>query len=60
MLAAFRASPVARLRGRIIGIEAELTGELLPTVPPMLARLDLLVDERKHLAVVDFKIARGR
>jgi hypothetical protein len=29
-------------------------------VPPILARLDLLDDEGKHLAVLDFKTSRGR
>jgi putative RecB family exonuclease len=60
MLAAFRTSPVVRPRGRIIGVETELVGELLPSVPPILARLDLLVDEGKRLAVLDFKTSRAR
>ncbi len=49
----------ARPRGRILGIETQLAGELLPQVPPILGRLDLLVDEGQQLAVLDFKTARA-
>jgi putative RecB family exonuclease len=52
--------PIARPRGRIIGIEAEVVGELTPSVPPLLARVDLLVDEGTQLFVADFKTSQSR
>lgn len=60
MLAAFRASPAARPLGSILGIEEELRGELLPGVPDLLARIDLLVDHGEYLTLTDFKTSRNR
>ena len=40
-----QASEFGRPAGTIIGIEEELRGELLPGVPDLLARMDLLVDD---------------
>ena len=58
MLAAFQASDVANPPGTIIGIEEELTGELVPGVPDLLARVDLLVDAGDSLVITDLKTAQ--
>ena len=60
MLAAFQSSAVASPAGTIIGIEEELSGELVPGVPDLLARVDLLVDAGDSLVVTDLKTARSR
>lgn len=60
MLTAFQASELANPSGTIIGIEEELTGELVPGVPDLLARVDLLVDEGDALVLTDLKTARSR
>ncbi len=60
MLAAFQTSDLAEPPGTIIGIEEELTGELVAGVPDLLARVDLLVDEGDSLVLTDLKTARSR
>jgi len=59
MLATFQASPFARPHGSIIGVEEELRDELVPGVPDVLARVDLLVDEGDRLVITDLKTARS-
>ena len=59
-LAAFQVSDAAQPEGTIVGIEEELTGELVPGVPDLLARVDLLVDAGDALVVTDLKTARSR
>jgi hypothetical protein len=51
MLAAFQASELANPPGTIIGIEEELTGELVSGVPDLLARVDLLLDDGDSLVL---------
>src|SRR5580700_2842169 len=58
MFLAFQASALARPTGTIIGIEEELRGVLIPGLPDLLARVDLLVDTGDGLTVMDFKTAR--
>ena len=60
MLTAFVDSDVAQPNGRILGIEEELTGELLPDVPDLLARIDLLVETDDAVVLTDVKTARSR
>lgn len=60
MLVAFQASHIADPEGRILGIEEELVGELVPGVPDLLARLDLIVETTEAITVTDFKTARSR
>jgi len=60
MLAAFLASPAAKPQGQIVGVEEELRTELAPGLPPLLARIDLLLDTGDALRIVDFKTARTR
>ncbi len=60
MLSAFQESEIATPPGTIIGIEEELTGDLVPSVPDLLARVDLLVDAGDHIVITDLKTARSR
>jgi RecB family exonuclease len=60
MFAAFQKSAFARPNGTIIGIEEELRGELIPGLPDLLARVDLLVDSGDALELTDFKTSRTR
>lgn len=60
MLSSFQASDASQPNGQIIAIEDELREPLLPGVPDLLARIDLLVDAGDELIVTDFKTARSR
>lgn len=59
MLTAFRDSDLARPTGRILGVEEELRGQLLPGVPDLVARLDLLVESAEDIIITDFKTSRS-
>jgi putative RecB family exonuclease len=59
MLRAFQASALSRPQGTIIGVEEELRGPLLPGLPDLLARIDLIVDQGDALLVTDFKTSRS-
>jgi putative RecB family exonuclease len=59
LLRHFQASAFARPVGRVIGIEEHLRGELIPGVPELLARVDLLVETDEALLLSDFKTARS-
>ena len=59
MLTAFQASDLARPAGRILAIEEQLAGELVPGCPDLLARLDLVVDTGDALVITDFKTSRS-
>jgi len=59
MLARFLASDLAQPEGRIIGIEEELRGELVPGVPDLLGRVDLILETDEHVIIQDFKTARS-
>jgi hypothetical protein len=58
MFRVFQASLFAQPQGTILGVEEELRGPLLPGLPDLLARVDLLIEERDALVVSDFKTAR--
>lgn len=60
MLRAFQASPLADPGGEILGVEEELRGSLAEDTPDLLGRVDLLVETRSELVVVDYKTARSR
>lgn len=60
MLTAFRSSPAADTEGMVVGIEEELRGELIPGVPDLLARIDLITTTDDALVITDFKTARSR
>jgi hypothetical protein len=59
MLRAFQASSLANPTGTIIAVEEELRGALIPGVPDLLARVDLVIDEGNALSLTDFKTARA-
>ena len=60
ILRAFHASELAQRPGRVLGIEEEFRGELIPGCPEILARVDLLLDTPQGLVVTDFKTSRSR
>lgn len=57
MLLAFQQTDFASPRGHIIGIEEELRGVLVPGLPDLLARVDLIVATDEGLVVSDLKTA---
>lgn len=59
-LAAFHASNAARPRGRILAVEEELRGPIIPGCPDVLGRVDLIVDDGDALVISDWKTARSR
>lgn len=60
MLEAFRTSPVAQPVGHVIGIEEELRGPIIPGVPDLLGRIDLLVETNDAVLITDLKTSRSR
>lgn len=60
VLQAFRESELARPTGRLIGVEEELRGSLVPGVPDLLARIDLIFETDDALVIRDFKTSRSR
>ena len=60
MLTSFRASPAAESNETVIGIEESLRGELIPGVPDLVARIDLLSTTENELLITDFKTSRSR
>jgi len=60
ILTAFRENPASASDETVIGIEEELRGELIPGVPDLLARIDLLTTTSDALVITDFKTARSR
>jgi CRISPR/Cas system-associated exonuclease Cas4 (RecB family) len=57
MLRSFLNTDFAFPKGQIIGVEEELRGVLIPGLPDLLARLDLIVATEKALVITDFKTA---
>ena len=60
MLTAFLSSPAASVRGRVLGVEGEVRGELIPGVPDLYGRVDLLTEDADTLVVTDIKTSRSR
>ena len=60
VLATFQASDLAQPAGRILVIEEELRGALIPGCPEILARVDLVIDAGPALVLTDFKTSRAR
>ncbi len=59
MLRAFLASELACPEGRIIGIEEEFRGELIPGLPDLLGYVDLLLETDDAIVIRDFKTSRS-
>lgn len=60
VIAAFRGSDFARPQGRILGVEEELRKQLVPGLPEILGRIDLIVESREALTIIDLKTSRSR
>jgi len=60
VLTEFRQSDLAKPDGQILGVEEQLRGELIPGVPDLLARIDLIVESDEAVTVTDLKTARSR
>jgi putative RecB family exonuclease len=60
MLEAFRISPVAQPIGHVIGVEEELRGSIIPGVPDLLGRIDLLIETDDAVVISDLKTSRSR
>ena len=60
MLELFRSSPVAQPAGSVLGIEEELRGSIIPGVPDLLGRIDLLVETDEAVVITDLKTSRSR
>lgn len=60
ILSEFRHSDLATPQGKILGVEEQLRGELVPGVPDLLARIDLIVESDDAVTVTDLKTARSR
>ncbi len=58
VIEAFRKSDLAQPKGRIIGVEEELRSELIPGLPVILGRIDLIVESDDALTITDLKTAR--
>jgi len=52
------ASDLAAPTGAIVAIEEELRGKIIPGVPYVLCRVDLVVETERELIVTDLKTAR--
>jgi putative RecB family exonuclease len=59
MLRAFQRSEVAIPAGTILAVGQEFRGRVIPGLPELLARVDLLVDVGDAVVLTDFKTARG-
>jgi len=60
MLTAFANSDLAKPRGRILAVEETLRGEIIPGLPDLLGRVDLIVEEPDELIISDWKTSRAR
>ncbi len=60
VLLAFRESELSRPQGTVVGVEEQRRGEIVPSIPDLLARIDLLVLTKDALVITDFKISRSR
>ena len=60
MLTAFRESELAKPSGTILAIEEELRGPIIPGLPDLLGRVDLIVATPSELVISDWKTSRSR
>jgi putative RecB family exonuclease len=59
VLRAFQRSAIAEPRGKIIAVEEELRGMLMPGLPELHARLDLVVEHDEAVEITDLKTTRA-
>jgi putative RecB family exonuclease len=60
MLDAFRQHDLAKPHGRVLAVEEELRGAIIPGLPDILARIDLIVETPDELIVSDWKTSRTK
>jgi len=60
MLTAFLNSPAASVQGRVLGVEEEIRGMLMESVPDLYGRVDLLTEDSDSLVITDIKTSRGK
>jgi putative RecB family exonuclease len=60
MLEAFAIGDIAKPAGRILAVEETLRGAVIPGLPDLLGRVDLIVETDTALVVTDWKSARSR
>lgn len=60
MLKAFAESAVAKPVGKILAVEETLRGEVIPGLPDLLGRVDLIVEEPEEIVISDWKTSRAR
>jgi len=60
MLAAFQVHAMARPTGQILAVEETLRGPVIPGLPDLLGRVDLIVEEPHALVIHDWKTSRSR
>lgn len=60
MLGAFRQHDLAKPSGRVLAVEEELRGAIIPGLPDILARVDLIVETLDELVVSDWKTSRTK
>ena len=60
ILVEFQQSELAIPQGQILGVEEQLRGELIPGIPDLLARIDLITATDDELTITDFKTSRSR
>ena len=60
MLTAFLSSPAASVQGRVLGVEEEIRGLLVQSVPDLFGRVDLLTEDSDSLVITDIKTSRGK
>lgn len=60
MLKAFSRSDLARPAGKILAVEETLRGKLIPGLPDLLGRVDLIMETPSELVIHDWKSARSK
>lgn len=60
MITAFVQSELAQPEGRILAIEESLRGELVPGLPDLLGKVDLIVETTSELVIHDWKTSRSK
>jgi putative RecB family exonuclease len=60
MLKAFAANDLARPAGKILAVEETLRGDLIPGLPDVLGRVDLILETKEELVIADWKTSRAK
>src|SRR5204863_3352303 len=60
MLEAFAVSSLAIPTGRILAVEEQLRGLVIPGLPDLLGRVDLIIETDAELVISDWKTSRSR